>query len=50
MKPDFRDFLLFGGLGLFGYGLYIGIAPWVSFVACGVIVMLIALSTGPVEK
>lgn len=47
MKPDIRDFLLFVGLGLFGYGLYTGIAPWVSFVACGVIVMLIGLSMGP---
>jgi len=50
MKPDIRDFLLFGGLGLFGYGLYDGTAPWVAFVACGVIVMLIAVSTGPGEE
>jgi len=47
MKSDVRDFLLIGGLGLFGTGLWVGIAPWIALVACGVIVMLVSVSMGP---
>ena len=29
-----RDFFVFGGLGLMGYGLHL-YEPWVSFTVCG---------------
>lgn len=39
------DFFLFGGLCLLGYGLYI-FRPWVSFAACGILLMAIGLFMG----
>jgi len=39
---DFRDTLVFGGLGLIGYGLYL-YQPWVSFTVCGSLQMLLGL-------
>jgi len=37
-----RDFFIFGGLFLLGYGLFLYI-PWVSYAICGLILMLLGL-------
>jgi len=42
---DVRDFLLFGGLAMLGYGLWL-FRPWVGFAVCGVVLMVIGLFTG----
>jgi len=39
---DIRDFFIFGGLSLIGYGLW-QVLPWVSCVVCGLISMLLGL-------
>jgi len=42
---DVRDFLLFGGLAMLGYGLWL-FRPWVGFAVGGVVLMVIGLFTG----
>jgi len=37
---DFRDFVIFGGVGMIGYGLHLYI-PWVSFTVCGSLLMFV---------
>jgi len=37
-----RDFFVFGGLSLLGYGLWLFI-PWVSFSVSGLLLMLLGL-------
>ena len=44
---DLRDVVVFGGLGLMGYGLWV-FRPWVSFAVCGAV--LIALGFIPVAR
>jgi len=39
---DIRDFILLGGLGMLGYGLY-GYDPRLAFSVCGFLLMLLAL-------
>lgn len=39
---DVRDVFVFGGLLLVWHGLYLWI-PWISFVAVGILVMLLGL-------
>jgi len=38
-KIQFRDILLFSGIFLLGYGLYL-FKPWVSFTICGLFIMI----------
>lgn len=40
---DIRDFLLLGGLGMLGYGLY-GYDPRLALSVCGFLLMLLALA------
>lgn len=42
---DVRDFFVFGGLGMLGYGLWL-LKPWIAFTVCGVVFMAIGLFTG----
>lgn len=42
---DTRDFFVFGGLCLFGYGLHL-LAPWAGFSAAGAIMLMIGLFVG----
>lgn len=37
---DIRDFFVFGGLALLGYGLWL-LRPWLGFAASGFLLMLI---------
>jgi hypothetical protein len=37
-----KEILILGGLSMLGYGLWLYI-PWVSFVVCGVLLMLLGL-------
>lgn len=39
---DVRDVLVFGGLGLLGYGLWL-FRPWVGFSVAGLVLMLLGL-------
>lgn len=39
---DIRDFLVFGGLSMLGYGLYLR-EPWIAFSVCGVLSMALGL-------
>ena len=34
---DVRDFLVFGGVGMLGYGLYLKWGLWLGFIVCGTI-------------
>lgn len=38
---DVRDFFLFGGLSMLGYGLYLKWGQWLAFMVCGILLMLI---------
>jgi len=38
---DIRDFFVFGGLGMLGYGLYLRWGSWLAFMVCGVLLMTI---------
>jgi len=38
---DVRDFLVFGGLGMLGYGLYLRWGQWLAFMVCGILLMII---------
>jgi hypothetical protein len=42
---DIRDILVFGGLSLLGYGLYL-VEPWIAFAVCGFLLMLIGYLMG----
>jgi hypothetical protein len=42
---DVRDFLVFGGLFLLGYGLFL-LRPWIGFATTGSIMMAIGLFVG----
>jgi len=47
---DVRDFFVFGGLVMLGYGLYL-FKPCVSFTVCGALLMIIGLFLGrPIRK
>ena len=35
---DVRDFLVFGGLSMLGYGLYL-LRPWLGFAVAGALLM-----------
>lgn len=37
---NFRDFLVFGGIGLIGYGFYL-VHPPVAFIVCGMMLFWI---------
>lgn len=37
---DIRDFFVFGGLSMLGYGLYL-LRPWLGFAVAGAILMVI---------
>ena len=37
---DIRDFFLFAGLGMLGYGLHL-LRPWLAFSTCGALLMVI---------
>lgn len=37
---DVRDLLVFGGMAMLGYGLYL-LRPWIAFTVCGSLLMLI---------
>jgi len=39
---DVRDLLVFGGLSMLGYGLYLR-EPWIAFSVCGVLSMALGL-------
>lgn len=36
---DIRDVFVLGGLGMFGYGLYLACGLWLSFAVCGPLLM-----------
>ena len=38
---DVKDFLVFGGLGMLGYGLYLKWGQWLAFIVCGILFMII---------
>jgi hypothetical protein len=38
---DVRDFFVFGGLGMLGYGLYLKWGQWLAFMVCGILLMII---------
>ncbi|MBW2645106.1 MAG: hypothetical protein JRE23_02805 [Deltaproteobacteria bacterium] len=38
---DVRDFFVFGGLGMLGYGLYLKWGEGVALIVCGVLLMAI---------
>jgi len=38
---DIRDFFLFGGLSMLGYGLYLQWGEWLALIVCGVLLMVI---------
>jgi len=38
---DIRDALVFGGLGMLGYGLYLRWGEWLGFMVCGILLMII---------
>jgi hypothetical protein len=42
---DIRDFLVFGGLVLMGYGLWL-YRPWIGFTIVGLLLMLIGILPG----
>jgi len=42
---DFRDFFVFGGLSMLGYGLFLYL-PWLSFTVCGVLLMAFGFLMG----
>ena len=42
--PDIRDVLVFGGLGMLGYGLYLRWGEWLACMVCGVLLMIIGYS------
>ena len=44
--PDIRDVLVFGGLGMLGYGLYLKWGQWLAFIVCGAVLMVIGYLTG----
>jgi hypothetical protein len=37
---DVKDFFIFGGLAMLGYGLYL-LRPWIAFTVCGGLVMIL---------
>ena len=39
---DIRDILVFGGLGMLGYGLYL-FEPWTAYVVTGVLLMILGI-------
>ena len=39
---DVRDFFVFGGLGMIGWGLYL-FEPWIAYVVTGILLMLLGL-------
>lgn len=41
---DVRDVLLFGGLGMLGYGIYLHTGLWLALGVCGIILMIIGYS------
>ena len=43
---DIRDILVFGGLGMLGYGLYLKWGQWLAFMVCGAVLMVIGYLTG----
>ena len=43
---DIRDILVFGGLGMLGYGLYLKWGQWLAFIVCGAVLMAIGYLTG----
>jgi len=42
---DIRDFFIFGGLALLGYGLYL-LRPWLGFAVIGLILLCLGLFFG----
>ena len=40
---DIRDVLVFGGIGLLGYGLYLEWGLWLAFLICGSIIFALGL-------
>lgn len=42
---DVRDFFVFGGLAMLGYGLYL-LRPWIGWSVAGLILMTIGLFIG----
>jgi len=38
---DIRDFFVFGGWGMLGYGLYLFQGQWLAFITCGPLLMAI---------
>ena len=44
--PDIRDVLVFGGLGMLGYGHYLKWGQWLAFIVCGAVLMVIGYLTG----
>jgi len=38
---DMRDILLFGGIAMLGYGLYLRWGQWLAFMVCGVLLMAV---------
>ena len=40
---DIRDVLVFGGIGLLGYGLYLEYGLWLPLIVCGGLIMLLGL-------
>jgi hypothetical protein len=39
---DIRDFILLGGLGMLGYGLYL-LDPWIAFTVCGALLVVLSI-------
>jgi len=46
---DMRDFFVFGGLILLGYGLYL-LRPWLGYAVPGAILLVIGLFVGQRSK
>lgn len=44
--PDIRDVLVFGGLAVLCYGLYLKWGQWLAFIVCGAVLMVIGYLTG----
>lgn len=44
--PDIRDVLVFGGLVVLCYGLYLKWGQWLAFIVCGAVLMVIGYLTG----
>jgi len=46
---DMRDFFVFGGLAMLGYGLWL-LRPWIGFSVPGAILLCIGLFVGERKK